>query len=94
MSTPEWEFGAQRFSAMYFDDGCRLVEQQADVVTGKGYRDCDTGRVHRDEFHLVGVNPVRDTTDGVKIVGSQSRRHTVIVVEGNHCRVEHGQRLR
>lgn len=70
------------------NDVRRLVDRYADFVIVDRGNDRDTERILRDDFGPLVSHEVEDAPRTPQIIGLNPRRNPVIVVEGDHSRVE------
>lgn len=79
---------ADRALSTHVDDARRLVDRHADLVTVDGGNDSDTERIIGDDFSLVIRHEVEEPPRTSQVVGLDSRRNAVVIVEGDDRRVE------
>lgn len=83
-----WPSASVVIESINFDDARPLVEREPEPVTVELDGDVDPERFLRADRKPVVVHGVEDSTCALETVGLKPEGHPMVVVEGDHCRME------
>ena len=76
------------------DNVRRLVKRQMNLVVIDSSRDVCSGWIFGKDLYLMAIHEVEDLPDALDVVGMDPGRGPVVVVEGDHRRMEQGEGFR